>query len=97
MTNELSQKIKPINNNKHIDTLYNSIAGYIHAARNNVVRSVNIEQVKAYWLIGKDIVEEEQKGKKRAGYGEYLIFDPKIPHAVRGEFAPKLSNNLKMN
>ncbi len=86
MTNESSQKTKDISNNKNIDTLYEGIAGYIHSARQNVVRSVNTEQVKAYWLIGRDIIEEEQKSKRRAGYGEYLISDPKIPHAVRGVF-----------
>lgn len=29
--------------------------------------------VQAYWEIGRVIVEEEQKGKKRAGYGEALL------------------------
>ena len=29
--------------------------------------------VAAYWNIGKIIVEEEQKGKKRADYGAYLV------------------------
>ncbi len=29
--------------------------------------------VVAYWLIGREIVEEQQKGKQRAGYGKYLI------------------------
>ena len=29
--------------------------------------------VQSYWLIGYRIVEQEQNGKKRAGYGEKLI------------------------
>jgi DUF1016 N-terminal domain len=29
--------------------------------------------VQAYWLIGREIVEIEQQGKKRAGYGERII------------------------
>jgi hypothetical protein len=29
--------------------------------------------VHAYWLIGREIVEVEQHGKKRAGYGEQVI------------------------
>ncbi len=29
--------------------------------------------VEAYWQIGKQIVEQEQQGQERAGYGEYLI------------------------
>ena len=27
----------------------------------------------AYWLIGREIVEEEQHGSAQAGYGDYLI------------------------
>lgn len=29
--------------------------------------------VEAYWTVGRKIVEEEQFGKKRAAYGEFLI------------------------
>jgi len=28
---------------------------------------------KAYWLIGRDIVEEEQTGKLRIGYGKEIL------------------------
>lgn len=59
--------------NKRIDALYTNIASYIHAARQNVLRAVDTEQIKAYWLIGRDIVEEEQKGKERAEYGKDLL------------------------
>jgi hypothetical protein len=31
--------------------------------------------VHTYWYIGKYIVEEEQLGKTRAGYGDYLILE----------------------
>ncbi len=60
-------------NNKRVDTLYKNIAGYIQTARNNIRRSVDSEQVKAYWLIGRDIVEEEQAGKAKAEYGSFLL------------------------
>lgn len=53
--------------------MYKNIIGYIHDARNKVLRTVNTEQVKAYWLIGRDIVEEEQAGEKRAEYGVFLL------------------------
>ena len=42
-------------------------------ARGNIVRSVNTTQVVANWLIGREIVEEEQRGQKRADYGEELL------------------------
>jgi predicted nuclease of restriction endonuclease-like (RecB) superfamily len=61
------------NDTKRIDGLCEKIAGHIRTARNNVIRAINTEQVTAYWLIGRDIVEEEQAGKKRANYGAYLL------------------------
>jgi hypothetical protein len=52
--------------------LYERIRGILETARTNVARSVNTTQVVANWLIGREIVEEEQRGKKRADYGERL-------------------------
>jgi predicted nuclease of restriction endonuclease-like (RecB) superfamily len=54
-------------------TLYERIRQILESARTNVARTVNTTQVVANWLIGREIVEEEQEGKKRAGYGEQLI------------------------
>lgn len=45
----------------------------LSVARNRAYSAVNIEMIKAYWFIGKRIVEEEQNGKERAAYGEGLI------------------------
>ena len=53
--------------------LYNRIRAILENARNNVVRAVNSEMLTAYWHIGQEIVQEEQKGKVRAAYGEKLI------------------------
>jgi predicted nuclease of restriction endonuclease-like (RecB) superfamily len=52
---------------------YKSIANILHSARSNAYRAVNFVMVEAYWNIGQMIVEEEQKGKERAGYGTYLL------------------------
>lgn len=57
------------------DSLYGRIREILETARTNVARSVNTTQVVANWLIGREIVEEEQKGQKRAGYGQRLIRD----------------------
>lgn len=54
-------------------SLYNDIKLILDAARNNAVRAVNSSMVLAYWQIGKRIVEEEQGGAKKAGYGDNLI------------------------
>ena len=56
-----------------LDQVCQTAIGYIHQARQNVLRSVNHEQVIAYWKIGHLIVETEQEGKARAEYGKMLI------------------------
>lgn len=56
-------------------TLYRRIREILETARTGVARSVNTTQVVANWLIGREIVEEEQHGAKRAGYGEELVRD----------------------
>ncbi len=53
--------------------LYERIRQILESARTNMARTVNTTQVVANWLIGREIVEEEQKGLRRAGYGERLI------------------------
>ena len=55
--------------------LFDRIRGILESARANVARTVNTTQVVANWLIGREIVEEEQRGKKRAGYGAELLAD----------------------
>jgi len=53
--------------------LVDRVAKILVEARNNVVRQINRTQVLAYWEIGREIVEFEQKGKARAEYGENLL------------------------
>ncbi len=55
------------------NALYGRIREILESARARVTRSVNTTQVVANWLIGREIVEEEQKGRRRAGYGENLL------------------------
>ncbi len=45
----------------------------LHAARQATARNVNALMTASYWEIGRRIVEAEQKGKRRAEYGEQLI------------------------
>ncbi len=52
---------------------YLKIRSILEEARQNVYRHVNVVMVKAYWNIGRLIVDEEQRGKKRANYGDYLL------------------------
>ncbi|MGV8947787.1 MAG: PDDEXK nuclease domain-containing protein [Candidatus Paracaedibacter sp.] len=79
---------------KAIETLYHRVSEYLQDARQRVVQSVNLEMVKAYWLIGRDIVEEEQKGKARADYGKELI--EKLSERLLHEFGKGYSiSNLR--
>jgi predicted nuclease of restriction endonuclease-like (RecB) superfamily len=55
------------------EELFKRVAEIIEAARGHVARTVNSAMVHAYWLIGREIVEVEQHGKERAGYGEELM------------------------
>ncbi len=57
------------------DALFDRIVSILEQARGNVVRSVNTNMVLAYWLIGREIVEEIQRGKGRAKYGEQMLSD----------------------
>lgn len=47
--------------------------GLRKASGHRAVRSVNTAHVCANWLIGQQIVEAEQGGAKRAGYGKALL------------------------
>jgi predicted nuclease of restriction endonuclease-like (RecB) superfamily len=51
----------------------NGIVGLVNSARQAAARNVNSLMTASYWEIGRRIVEAEQKGKRRAGYGEQLI------------------------
>ncbi len=55
------------------DALFARVVAILDEARGHVVRSVNTAMVQAYWLIGREIVEVEQRGEKRAGYGDEVI------------------------
>lgn len=59
-------------------SIYDRIRDIINNARNKALYAINTQMVRAYWFIGKEIVEEEQKGKERAGYGEKIIDDLSI-------------------
>ncbi|HAT4417218.1 TPA: DUF1016 domain-containing protein [Legionella pneumophila] len=56
-----------------VENLSLKASEYIEVARTRVQRSVNSEMVQAYWLIGRDIIEAEQKGQIRATYGSHLL------------------------
>jgi predicted nuclease of restriction endonuclease-like (RecB) superfamily len=52
--------------------LLHEVATLIDSARRRAVRAVNTTMTELYWQIGHTIVEREQGGARRAGYGEAL-------------------------
>ena len=57
----------------HQKDLFSRVSKIIESARGRIVKKVNFEMVNAYWLIGKEIVIEEQQGSDRAEYGNKII------------------------
>jgi predicted nuclease of restriction endonuclease-like (RecB) superfamily len=55
------------------NSLFDRVITILEQARTNVVRTVNSEMVLAYWHIGREIVQELQKGEDRAEYGKQII------------------------
>jgi len=58
-------------------------------AKEKAIRSVDSERVKMYWQIGRVILDEEQQGKERAGYGEFLI--KSLAHSLQPQFGSGFS------
>lgn len=59
--------------NLHYDAILGEISIVIDEARKSAARSINCIMTAAYWLIGRRIVEFEQRGKARAQYGKALL------------------------
>lgn len=57
------------------EPLYREIRAVLEQARAGAYRAVNAAMVRAYWNVGRLIVEHEQGGAKRAAYGEAVLED----------------------
>jgi predicted nuclease of restriction endonuclease-like (RecB) superfamily len=55
------------------DALFGRVVSILEQARGQVVRAVNTHMVLAYWLIGREIVQELQGGETRAEYGKQVV------------------------
>ena len=69
--------------------LLERIRGIWERSRTQAARSVNTAHVCANWLIGQQIVEAEQRGKRRAGYGQALL--KTLSAHLAGEFGSGFS------
>ena len=64
--------------------LMGGIAELLEAAWRTAARSVNALMSATYWEIGRRIVEFEQQGAARAGYGEQIL--SKLSHDLTARF-----------
>jgi hypothetical protein len=64
--------------------LIGGIAELLEAARRTAARTVNALMTATYWEIGRRIVEFEQQGATRAGYGEQIL--SKLSHDLTARF-----------
>jgi predicted nuclease of restriction endonuclease-like (RecB) superfamily len=64
--------------------LIGGIAELLEAARRTAARTVNALMTATYWEIGRRIVEFEQEGAARAGYGEQIL--SKLSHDLTARF-----------
>jgi predicted nuclease of restriction endonuclease-like (RecB) superfamily len=55
------------------EEIFERVVSILEQARSNVVRVVNTQMVLAYWLIGREIVQELQGGRERAEYGKQIV------------------------
>jgi predicted nuclease of restriction endonuclease-like (RecB) superfamily len=55
------------------DGLLQGVVHLLEQARRTSARSVNAIMTATYWEIGRRLVEHDQRGKRRAGYGEATI------------------------
>ena len=58
---------------KNIEQLHVQIAQVINKGKQTAYKAINSAMILTYWEIGKLIVEEEQQGKERADYGNFII------------------------
>lgn len=69
----MSRTKQPTQLQPPVTELAGRITTIIETARKRVQSVVDHEMVRAYWEIGREIVEDEQKGEKRAEYGKAVI------------------------
>lgn len=55
------------------DMFLSDLKEIISSSRKFAYAAINFAQVRQNWLIGQRIVEQEQKGKRRAEYGKHII------------------------
>ena len=78
-------KTKALQPAKHgFDGLLHDLREFITESRQQVLRAVDVVQVRTCWGVGRHIVEFEQGGEARAEYGAKLL--PRLAEKLTEEF-----------
>jgi predicted nuclease of restriction endonuclease-like (RecB) superfamily len=77
-------KNNAVNRTSQSPALYARVREILAAAQAGISRTVNTTQVVANWLVGREIVEEEQRGAKRAEYGKQIVEELAV--RLQGDF-----------
>lgn len=72
------------------EELIRQIHSIISSSKERAIRSVDTERMLMYWQIGRVIFEEEQEGKDRAGYGQFLL------KSISEEFQPEFGSGFSV-
>jgi hypothetical protein len=84
--------LKPANTqDAQLASLLGNLGELIRDARQKVLRTVDTVQVQTCWQIGRHIVEFEQEGARRAGYGKQLLAT--LAQSLTAEFGKGFDNS----
>jgi len=84
----------PIIPSDNTNQFFADISAILQEGRAKVQTAVNYAMIETYWRIGKRVVEQEQGGKERAQYGEFIIKE--LSRHLGGNFGKGFSvANLK--
>jgi len=76
------------------ETLYGAIRKILENARQKAYKAVNVTMIRAYWQIGRLIVEDEHQGEQRAEYGKKVLEE--LSERLTAEFGKGFTvTNLK--
>ena len=71
------------------EDIYSEIRDTLLSSRHQAYNAVNFAMVQAYWQIGRIIVEHEQEGSLRSGYGKSVLQE--LSKRLTGEFGKGFS------
>ena len=78
------QRVPDVVVHADFETLVGQLQNLIQSARQKVLRSVDVIQVRTCWEVGRHIVEFEQQGAVRAEYGVRML--PRLAGRLTAEF-----------